>query len=213
MKYLSLILMLIGSGLALQAQKNYPEPEFSNEVYYLKKDSVNTVLRLEKGSSKMETKTKMGGIGGAESGYIMDGGKSAVRISSGRNLSFIFSTGASVKSASSEQDSIMKANGFDPSAMGGMGAMDVGNSVTLYKAESEKGIRKILIQKSPGAFGLKKKIKSSDKYTFSVKKIREGYSELVIDKSLPRGEYIFTVMSMGMSNMDGSMTLFAFAVD
>jgi hypothetical protein len=97
--------------------------------------------------------------------------------------------------------------------MSGMGnTMDIGNTVTLYKAESEKGKRKILIQKSPGAFGMKK-VKSSDKYTFSVKKIREGYSELVIDKPLPRGEYIFTAMAMGMGNMDGSMTLFAFAVD
>ena len=70
------------------------------------------------------------------------------------------------------------------------------------------------MMKSPGAmpFG-SKKMQSSDKFTFSVKKIREGYWELVIDKPLPKGEYAFTVMGMGMANMDGSTTLFAFAVD
>ena len=44
--------------------QNYPEPEFSNEVYFLKKDSVYTVMRLEKNSANMETKTKLGGLGG-----------------------------------------------------------------------------------------------------------------------------------------------------
>ncbi|MBA3673787.1 MAG: hypothetical protein H0W75_02335 [Chitinophagaceae bacterium] len=57
-------------------KKKYPEPEFSNERYYLKKDSVNTAIRLEKNSSKMEAKTKMGGLGGFENGYEMEGGKS-----------------------------------------------------------------------------------------------------------------------------------------
>jgi hypothetical protein len=47
-------------------------------VYYLKKDSINSVIRLEKGSSKMEAKTKMGGLGGSEMGYEMSGEKSTV---------------------------------------------------------------------------------------------------------------------------------------
>ena len=49
-------------------QTKYPEPEFSNEVYLLKKDS-SKVIRLEKGASKMDTKTKMGGMAGMENGY------------------------------------------------------------------------------------------------------------------------------------------------
>ncbi len=51
-----------------QTDKKYPEPEFSNEVYYLKKESINAAVRLEKNSSKMETKVKMGGLGGVETG-------------------------------------------------------------------------------------------------------------------------------------------------
>ena len=106
----------------------------------------------------------------------------------------------------------MRANGVDPSMMESM--TDPSNTINLYKAETGKDKRKILIQKNPGAnpFG-SHKMQSSDKYTFSIKNIRKGYWELVIDKTLPRGEYAFTMMNMGMGNMDGSMLLFAFAVD
>ena len=199
-------------GGAQPAKIKYPEPEFSNEIYLLKKDS--TVMRLEKNSSKMDSKVKMGGIGGAENGYTIEGEKSTVRLGSGGNLSFVFSTGASAQSTSPQNDSVMRANGMDPSMISGAmgGIMDPVNTVTLYKTVLVKGNRKIMLQKSPGMFG-SKKISSSDKYTFSVKKIRDGYWELVIDKTLPKGEYAFTTMSMNMGNMDGAITLFAFAVD
>ena len=161
----------------------------------------------------MDTKTKMGGFGGSESGYEMEGEKSMVRLNSGSNFSFIYSTGASRSSSSTAmRDSMMRANGMDPSMMQSM--TDPSNMISLYKAETGKDKRKILIQKSPGAspFG-SKKMQSSDKFTFSVKKIKEGYWELVIDKPLSKGEYVFTMMNMGMGNMDGSTLLFAFAVD
>ena len=186
-------------------------------MYALKIDSANKLLRLEKGSSKMNTKTKMGGMAGAENNYSIDGEKSSVRLSGGKSLSFIFSTGASAEKKSSPQtDSMMRANGIDPAmasfSMGSM--MDPSSMVTLYQIESEKGDRKIILMKSGGAMPFaSKKTKSSDKYSFSVRKIKEGYWELVIDKSLPKGEYAFTVMGMGMANMDGSVTLFAFAID
>ena len=216
MKHSALSVMLVCSGFALQAQNNYPEPEFTKEVYYLKKDSVNSVLRLEKGSSKMESKTKMGGMGGYEMGYVLDGEKSTVRLNRSTTISFVLSTGASAKSSSPERDSMMKANGMNPSMTSGMGdmggMMDPTSMISLYKAETAKGKRKILMQKTGGAFGGKKS-QSSDKYTFSAKKIREGYWELVIDKPLPRGEYAFSMMGIGMGNMDGSTTLFAFAID
>lgn len=174
-------------GISIQAQDNYPEPEFSNEVYYLKKDS-NALVRLEKGTSKIDTKTKAGGFGGAESAYVMDGERSSIRLNTGKDLSFVFSTDAS----------------------GGM--MDPTKMISLYKAAEGKGTRKIIIQKSPGMFG-SNKLQSRDKISFSTKKIREGYWELVIDKPLAKGEYMFSSMDMGMSAMDGSVTLFAFAVE
>jgi len=82
------------------------------------------------------------------------------------------------------------------------------------KSISKKGKEKYYY-KAPGMnpFG-SHKIKSSDKYTFSAKKIRDGYWELVIDKPLPQGEYAFTMMGVG-ANMDmtGGMLVFAFGVD
>jgi hypothetical protein len=205
--------------LAMQAQKTYPDIEFSNEVYYLKKgDSAHTVMRLEKESSKMETKTKLGGMGGAENGYTIDGEHSAIRLNNGNSLSFVFSTGSTKSSSSSAaSDSMMRANGMDPAMMQNFsaGGTDPSNSITLYKVESGKGKRKVLLMKSPGAmpFG-SKKMKSSDKYSFSVKKIREGYWELVIDKPLPRGEYAFSMMAPPSAGaMDMGVSLFAFGID
>ena len=215
MKYLMLTILLLCVSIYLYAQK-YPEPEFNNEVVFLKKDSTHTLLRLEKESSKMESKTKGAGFGGYEMGYIFDGEKSTIRIQKAPGYSFVFSTGASVKTASPQQDSIMRANGMDPAMMDGMSGMggmnDPANTITLYKAESAKGKRKILMQKAGGAFSMGKN-KSSDKFTFSVKKIREGYWELVIDKPLTRGEYAFSMMNMSAGAMDGSTVLFSFGVD
>jgi uncharacterized protein YxeA len=208
--FLSIAAIIIAGSVIAQ---KYPNPEFSNEVYYLKKDSAYSLVRLEKSSSKMESKTKMGGFGGSESGYSIDGEKSAVRFGNGKNLSFIFSTEGSSASAgaSAQRDSMMRAYGADPSMMGMMNK-DPASAITLYKTESGKGQRKILMQKIGGAFS-SHKIQSSDKYTFSVKKIREGYWELVIDKPLSKGEYAFTMTDMmGMAGMSGTV-IYAFAID
>ena len=40
---------------------------------------------------------------------------------------------------------------------------------------------------------------------------RDGYWELLVDKSLPKGEYAFTIMSM--MSMDGAVTIFAFGIN
>ena len=76
---------------AIYAQ-TYPEPEFSNEVYYLKKDKDYTLVRLEKNSSKMENKTKI--VGPSENSYSIEGDKSPVRLTSGGNFSFVISRGS-----------------------------------------------------------------------------------------------------------------------
>ena len=207
--FLSAILFIT---LATNAQ-TYPEPEFSNEPYYLNKNAGNTLIRLEKSSSKIDTKTNV--VSGSESGYSIDGNQSSVRLSSGNNITFVFSSGSSGSSSttsSAKSDSIMKANGVDPSMMSGMN--DLSQKLTLYKVESGKGMRKVLLQKAPGMnpFG-SHKLQSSEKFSFSARKVKEGYWELVVDKPLPKGEYAFTMMGMGMSGMDGSTVIFAFGVD
>jgi hypothetical protein len=214
MKYFSIAVLIMCTANFVVAQ-NYPDAEFSNEVYYLRKDSVHSLVRLEKEATKMESKAKGAGFGGFESAYNIDGEKSAARIRRAPSISFVFSTGSSGTSASNAQrDSMLRANGVDPSAMpGSAGSMnDPSNMITLYKTDVSKGKRKIVMQKAGGAFSAKK-LQSSDKYTFSTRKIREGYWELVIDKSLPAGEYAFSVMAMTAGNMDGSTTVYCFGVD
>jgi len=213
MKHIVLTAFFALAAIYSNAQK-YPEPEFSNEITYLVKDSIHSIIRLEKVSSKQENKAKAAGFGGFENGYTLPGERSEKRIKAGREHSFIFSTGSSASQSSANTDSMMRANGMDPSMMQGIGSMnDPSNTISLYKAESGKGERKILMMKAGGMMSMGKKQKTSDKYTFSVRKIREGYWELVIDKLLAKGEYAFT-MSGGMNTgMDGSVTLFAFGVD
>lgn len=168
-------------------------------------------MRLEKGTSKMDTKTKLGGMGGAENGYTIDGERSSVRLQKGNDLSFVFTTGIGTQSSNPKADSAMRANGLDPSMMQGMNSMtDPANAITLYKVEPGKGERKVLLMKTPGMMPFSsKKIKSSDKMGFSVKKIKEGYWELVIDKKLSSGEYAFVMTSMSAMGMaTGGATIF-----
>ena len=217
MKHLFIMTAFLFAVFCVHAQK-YPDPEFSNEIYYLKKDSIHSLVRLEKSASKMENKSKAAGFGGFENGYAVDGAKSDVRLGNGANLSFVLSTGASGSSSSAsssaQRDSIMRANGMDPSMASGMGGGmgDPAHDITLYKTDVSKGTRKIYMMKTGGAFSMGKN-KSSDKHTFSVKKIREGYWELVVDKPLPKGEYAFVTMNgySGTGGMDA--LLFAFGVD
>ncbi len=208
---LSLIALSISAGLLAQSDK-YPIPEYSNEIYLVKKDSTITLMRLEKGSSKQEMKVKMMGMGGMDQGYKLDGEKSTVRLTGGSNLVFILYTGGGASASSNPQmDSMMRANGMDPAMMTNPMAsmMDPTQSISLYSMKSEKGERKASLQ-SMGFMGKSKK--TATKYTLSIKKVKEGYYEMIVDRSsLPKGEYTFVMMSMG--SMDQSFSLFAFGVD
>lgn len=203
----------IGS-LAQKSNQQYPLPEYNNEICFLNKDNA-TLMRLEKGSSKMESKMKMKGFGGGENGYTLDGGKSSVRLKSGSSLFFVFYTGETSSNLSPEADSAMKANGMSQSMqMNPMSMMiDPSQTTSLYNMNSGKGKRMITLQSFSGMKFLGKSKKESIKYTLSVKKIKEGYYEMLVDKPLPKGEYAFLLMGIGMSSMDGSSMLFAFGVD
>lgn len=192
----------------IMCAQTYPEPEFSNEVYFLKKENPYSLVRLEKSSAKQET--KMNVLKGSEYGYEIDGKSSPVRFATGSNISFIY-TSSSSSSSNAKSDSLMRANGIDPNTVAGLGG-DPSSTITLYKLDLDGGYRKIYLQKSGGYFGNHKN-QTSDKYTFSLKKIRDGYWELVIDKPLPKGEYAFSMMGMGMADVSGSHTVFAFGVD
>ena len=187
--------------------QTYPNPEFTNEVYFLKKDNSYSLVKLEKSAAKQETKVNM--IKGSEYGYEIEGKTSPVRLTAGSKISFIYTT--TTTSSNSKSDSMMRANGMDPNSMAGFGN-DPSSTITLYKLNLDGGSRKIYLQKSGGYFGNHKN-QTSDKYTFSLKKIRDGYWELVIDKPLPKGEYAFSMMGMDGADMGGSHTVYAFGVE
>jgi len=92
MKAISSLVALLFCAFVATAQ-TYPEPEFSNEVYYLKKENPYSLVRLEKSQAKQENKVNV--IKGSEYGYVIDGKSSPVRFASGNNVSFIFSNGSS----------------------------------------------------------------------------------------------------------------------
>jgi hypothetical protein len=198
----SIALLTISSQL-LMAQSNYPEPEFSNEVYLLHKaaDSSHELMRLEKASSQMDNKLKSGGLGGVEISYLLEGEASSARLVSETNLSFIFSK--------SGIDSVTQGNVVAAVLHAiGVGDGDPARFINLYKTIIENGKRKIIIQKRTGLFGNKKKA-ASDKYGLSAQKIRDGYWELITENILPKGEYVFALTG----NPDGVVSLFAFGVD
>lgn len=206
MKKIILLSAFVISTQLLIAQ-TYPDPEFVNEVYALRKDS-NTLIRLEKDFSKMNYNTKMAGMGGVQYGYSIESEKSPVRLNGSSRYSFVYSTGAA--NSNPAADSVMRANGMDPSMSSNMG-MDPTQMISLYSMESSKGKRNIVMASGGGIKLLGKAKKETNKYPFSVKKVREGYYELTVDKTLPKGEYAFLIMSQG--SMDGSYTLFAFAIE
>lgn len=174
--FFSLALFFIPAAMA----QTYPDPEFSNEVYYLKKDKpAETLVRLEKGLAKQTTKANMIK---AEYSYTLEGKTSPVRFNSGKDISFIFSTGSTSSSAAS--DSVMRANGIDPDMVKGFTG-DLSNMIILYRLDIDKEERKIFLVKSSAFSYGKKANQGSEKYTYSLKKIREGYWELVVDKPLP----------------------------
>jgi hypothetical protein len=196
----------------LIAQNAYPVPEYANEIYLVKKDSNISLVRLEKAYSNQEMKVKMMGMGGMDQGYATDGEKSTIRFSSGSNWVFLFYNGdpvADSASSSAEADSAMKANGIDMKAMSGISSLyDPTQMISFYNMKSEKGKRKILTQ----SMGLMGKSKSkATKFSLSIRKLKENYYEMKVDKSLPGGEYSFVMMDM--AGMGQSYILFAFGID
>src|SRR4051812_20275119 len=142
---LFLLVLISFNSLQIYAQttQKYPTPDYDNEIYFFNKDSAH-LSRLEKGSSKIATKTKMGGMGGAESDYTMDGDRSTVRLKTGSKLSFVFFAGDHTKTTTPEADSAMMASGVSmPTGMGDPMSMltDPSRTTSLYNVTSSKGKR------------------------------------------------------------------------
>ena len=197
------------------SKKVYPEPEFLKEIYALNMET-NSLVRLEKETARLDTKTKLGGFGGSEYGYTVPGETSKTHFSSTRLPTFIYQSRKGNSSSANKGDSLTRMTGNDSmdktmQNVGSMNAMvdeyfDPSRTITLYAMYTVKGERKLLVQNS-GTFGKGKK--ASSKHTISFKKIKDGYYEISVDKQLPKGEYAFMTTTMG--TMDA--TFFVFGVD
>lgn len=199
--------LIAGTFLNASAQ-NYPNPDFTNEIYAFRKDS-SKLSRLEKETSKLENKTS---FGGGSMQYEIDGKQSNVRYANMDPYSFVFYTGASSSgiAAGSAGDSTMRANGMDPNMFNGMGNVNP-SQIALYKLDAAHDKRLIVVAKAGGIFN--KKTSTTPTITTSVRKIREGYFEIVPDKRLVSGEYAFAIQQTGVTSMGGGVVLFCFAVE
>ncbi len=209
MKY---ILTIVCSFLLLyisaqEKASSYPIPEYINEIYLLKKDSMKLV-RLEKVTTEMETKTKLGGFAGAEYGYYIEGEKSRLRLNTGDKLVFIFFSGDENRNNDKAIDSVLEANNMSREDLRLDQYSNPLQNATLYKTTVAKGQRKILLSSGASYTGKKK---DNNKHSFSMKKIKAGYYELAVDQDLPPGEYAFALMGPG-SNYTQS-TLFCFGIN
>ena len=204
-------LLMNASSFAQNNTANYPEPEFMQEVYAFNKGA-NSLVRLEKESTTLETKTKAMGFGGSESAYNFKGEKSGVRFSTTQVPSFVFRLRQDMSGGnkSSKNDSVhSNPNMPDMSQLNSMmdEMMDPSKTIALYALDQRTGERALIMQSSGGRFS--KKSKTSDKMVMSFRKIKEGYYEIVIDKPLPKGEYAF-MNAMGGVNQT---TMYLFGVD
>jgi hypothetical protein len=187
------------SAIAQNKSASYPEPQYAQEVYALQKEN-NSLVRLEKESSKLENKVKAAGFGGSESGYNLKGEKSIVRFSSAQLPSFVFRSHAGYSHGDSASAYMANSRMMDE-------MMDPTKTITLYALDAKSGGRSLILQSSGGTFS--KKQKSSDKYTLSFRIVKDGYYEMVVDKPLPKGEYGFMNAMAGVAEA----TLYLFGVD
>jgi len=210
MKKTLTIALVIGFGITATAQ-NYPNPDFNNEVYALRKDS-GKLTRLEKASSQIHQKTSI--MGGGSMQYEVEAKQSTIRFTNMDPYSFIIWTGSgnggNVASGSAG-DSAMRASGFDPNMFNGFGSLNP-SQIALYKMDVSHDQRTVVMAKG-GGFNFGKKSSSGGVQTTSFRKVRDGYFEIVLDKKPAPGEYAFLVQQTGMASANGGVILFCFGVD
>jgi hypothetical protein len=199
--------------------KDYPEPEFAKEVYAFRKEKTELV-RLEKQVSKMKSKAKLGGVAGAENSYSLEDYKSNIRFTTKDKITFVFTTATGSLQTpkmpdSSNMDEDQKSTTGETDMPDNMPSyfdfMDPSQMISLYQATVENNSRRITISSMEGMRFISTNKKESKKFTYSLKKVRPGYFEMVPDKPFTPGEYAFIIL--GSSDQDNSTLLFAFGID
>jgi len=163
-----------------------PSQEIMNHVYVLRNDSL---LALDQKDGRMESKTRAMGYGGSETGIVIDGDKSTLRIRAGDSLRFV------VKLVT--------------------GMMDPTMMIRLYRLDSKKGKREAVMSMQGGAYSREKSNGNSNEISFNIQKSASDDYFMIPSSRLMSGEYGF--MNMMMISMQSSRnpvyTLFTFGID
>ena len=171
-----------GSATAVATAAHIPNPAFLNQVYYYWSDSL---LACPKTEGEMSNKMKAMGFGGSQMSYIMDGGRSALRIKAADSLRFVV-----------RMTTMM---GY-PSSL-----------VQLYKFDPKKDGREAVVS-SQSRFGGNKDHKSQ--ISFDVQRSGTDVFILIPSARLAPGEYGFMNSTMMKQNgATFTYTFFTFGID
>ncbi len=174
-----------GHAQAKNAEASVPQPQYLNNVYLLKQDSLALLERIQ---AEMKNKMKALGFGGSETAYVMDGGRSSFRIRSTDNMKFVVKMNSSM---------------MDPTAM-----------IKLYRFESGKSEREAVLGGGGGMFNKKKNVGSDVEVLCNIQKSGTDLFIISPATKLGAGEYGFMNMMMMTANgSKPRYTFFAFGVD
>lgn len=182
MKYLLSIICLVAVA-GLQAQDQYPSPEYANHPYYFDK-TTKQLTALEKSTAKISTRVKALGYGGMSQQYVIDGNTSSMNIPAADTIEFVVT--------------------------GGNAMMDPSQMMSLYALSANKKQRAATLAQGGGI--LKGKNKQAEKISCLLKKINDKYV-LVVPVKLEPGQYAFiNTMPSGGGGMDQSYDAYCFTV-
>ena len=181
MKQLLCIIFFAGA-MQVQAQDQYPSPEYANHPYFFDKSN-KQLTALEKSSAKISTKIKALGYGGMSSQYVIEGGSSAVNIPSADTTEFVVTGGNQL---------------MDPSQM-----------FSLYPLDAGKKQRAAVLAQGKGLLG---KNKQAEKISCLLKKVNDKYVLVVPVKLEPGQYAFINTMPSGGGGMDQTFDAYCFAV-
>jgi hypothetical protein len=189
MKPLALNLILLLFSYCAAAQPNNSGAsgtEILNHIYYFRPDSL---IALEMTDGQMEQKTKGLGYGGSETGIVIDGDKSPLRIKAGDSIRFEIKMGTNL--------------------------MDPTMTIKLYRFDFRKGKREAILSSQGGAYSHTKSTSNANEISLNIEKSGSDNFIMTPASRLPPGEYGFmNVMAVKMQGGRTAIyTISAFGVD
>jgi hypothetical protein len=173
------------NGYAQPKTSSGLQPQFLNNIYLVKKDSLSLLERVQ---AEMKSKAKALGFGGSEGGYFIDGSKSPFRIKAADAMQFMVKLNASM---------------MDPTMM-----------IKLYRFESGKSDRAAVLGGGGGMFNKKKDVGKNVEVACNIQKSGDEIFIISPATKLTAGEYGFLNMMMVTANGSKPLyTVFAFGID